>query len=550
MRTASAPSRIRSVAYTAVDCQGFAGGFTLGVVQAGFTLTAKKEMKGAFGATNCERNRHLLGDSWRTEVGTGDMWSVPHGGADLVFGNPPCSAWSVMSSKTFRGAESKILGCTWAFVDYAARVRPQVAVFESVPQAITREDGRELMRHLRAHLEEKTDLRYDLHHVRHNALALGGPAHRPRYFWVASQVPFGVEPVELDRLPVLDDVIGDLAYLPETWQAQPYRAPATWWSARLRSPDDVVDGHVSLDTPLTRRVLDLARGVTWNPRESISTVARRYHETHGRLPGSWAATAGKVVAQDFALGFTTPTRWDGDRHARVVTGGSLVMVVHPHLDRMITHREAARVLGFPDDWHVLPLRGASGLHMTWGKGITVDCGRWVGTWVRHALDGEPGGLRGTPCGDREWEVDLTRPRVITPRTSVRSVTGMVELHRRHSDTPRETDHMTEAVPEAETAAAAEPTPSARGRTRPSETLDRDEAGHAKLAEAGEAGLTRDELADKLGVKSSQAYLVIYRLKSAGRVARATGGGPGHRWVAVGDAGAQAPAEPEPEPVSG
>jgi hypothetical protein len=45
--------------------------------------------------------------------------------------------------------------------------------------------------------------------------------------------------------------------------------------------------------------------------------------------------------------------------------------------------------------------------MTWGKGITVDCGRWVGTWIKHALDGEPGSYRGDVIGDREWKIDVT-----------------------------------------------------------------------------------------------------------------------------------------------
>jgi len=35
--------------YRAVDCQGFAGGFTLGMVQAGFHLVGKREMKAGFG---------------------------------------------------------------------------------------------------------------------------------------------------------------------------------------------------------------------------------------------------------------------------------------------------------------------------------------------------------------------------------------------------------------------------------------------------------------------------------------------------------------------
>src|SRR3954468_937403 len=101
-----------------VDALGFAGGFTLGMVQAGFELVGKRELRGGFGVANCEANRHLLGDSWHAEATDHERWTVPREGAELVFGNPPCSGFSVMSAKEFRGADSKINHCMWAFVDY------------------------------------------------------------------------------------------------------------------------------------------------------------------------------------------------------------------------------------------------------------------------------------------------------------------------------------------------------------------------------------------------------------------------------------------------
>jgi site-specific DNA-cytosine methylase len=391
--------------YRAVDCQGFAGGFTLGMVQAGFTLVGKREMKGGFGVANCEVNRHLLGRRWVSESTDHEQWSPVD--ADVVFGNPPCSGFSVMSAKDFRGADSKINHCMWAFADYASRVRPHVAVFESVANAYTSSDGHQLMLSLRGRLEDRTGLRYTLHHVRHNAIAVGGAAIRRRYFWLVSRVPFGVERPSHTRYPVLNDVIEDLETLAPTWQAQPYRSPATWWSEPRRSTNGSVDGHLGLDNPLTRRMRDLLTGVDWPAGMAIGEVARRYYEKHNKLPDSWRATEEKVVKNDFFMGFTTPVRWDGRRYGRVITGGGLHNVVHPRLDRTITHREAARILGFPDDWKILPLRGVSGLNMTWGKGITVDCGRWIGDWIKRALDGEPGSYVGAEIGDREYDIDVT-----------------------------------------------------------------------------------------------------------------------------------------------
>jgi site-specific DNA-cytosine methylase len=375
------------------------------MVQAGFTLVGKREMKGGFGVANCEHNRHLLGDTWRAEAVVPEAWTTVD--ADVVFGNPPCSGFSVMSARDFRGADSKINHCMWAFADYAARVRPQMAVFESVQNAYTSVDGHALMRALRERLTERTGDVWTLYHIRHNALAVGGAAVRRRYFWLASRVPFGIERPALRRIPRLNDVIGDLENLSSTWQAQPYRMPPTWWSVGRRSDGGSVDGHVGLDNPLTRRMRDLMAGVDWKPSMAIGEVARAYWTKHGKLPDSWRATEEKVIKNDFFMGFTTPVRWDGQKSGRVITGGGLHNVVHPRLDRTITHRETARILGFPDDWRILPLRGVSGLNMTWGKGITVDCGHWIGGWIRAALDGAPGSYTGTLIAEREYDINTT-----------------------------------------------------------------------------------------------------------------------------------------------
>lgn len=387
---------------------GFAGGFTLGMTQAGFELAGKRELPGGFGVANCLANRHLLGQSWNAQVGDPAVWE-PTSNTQVVFGNPPCSGFSVMSAKSFRGANSRINECMWHFIRYAARVKPEIVVFESVQPAYNREDGRDLMRRLHTELEERTGYRYGLWHVLHNAYSIGGPAQRRRYFWLASRVPFGIEKPVLRYLPTLDDVIGDLEPLDaRTWYPQVYRAPASPYGRQFRSKSGVVDGMATLnDNAQLRRLSDLMEAIPWNPGEHIAIVARRHYERFGRLPPSFASLEAKIIGNDFNMGFTTPTRWHPDRAARVVTGAGLNCTIHPHLNRTITHREAARILGFPDDWNALPLRRVPGVNLTWGKGITVTCGRWIGEWIRRALDGQPGSWNGSDVGDREKVLDVT-----------------------------------------------------------------------------------------------------------------------------------------------
>lgn len=76
--------------YNASDVMGFAGGFTFGMVQAGFQINTKCEEHPGFGVPNCEANRHLLGDNWFTQIGPQESWEVMPDTA-VVFGNPPCS---------------------------------------------------------------------------------------------------------------------------------------------------------------------------------------------------------------------------------------------------------------------------------------------------------------------------------------------------------------------------------------------------------------------------------------------------------------------------
>jgi site-specific DNA-cytosine methylase len=396
--------------YRAVDALGFAGGMTLGIVQSGFQLVGKRELPGGFGVPNCEANRHLLGNDWQTEIGPPQDWTPV--AAELLFGNPPCSGFSPMTDNKHRGVDSKINSCMYQFIAYGTRVRPQIIAMESVRQAFT--IGRRLMQHLRYLLEQRTGLRYDQYHVMQDALELGGAARRPRYFMVLSQVPFGVEYPLIGRVPLLRDIWSDLRDHPLTWEAQPYRKQPSWWARKARGDCTTFDGHQNHNGVPIERALDLYRLVQdnggWPAGWSVGRVAEHCYDTLGKLPDSWTHMLPKLLMTKpgrprFHMGFASITRWDPDRYGRVIMGSALDMVMHPWEPRMITHREAARVMGFPDDWKIKPLRHNAGLRHTWGKGISCQCGKWIGEQAIRALDGQPAVYRGVEIGDREWLVE-------------------------------------------------------------------------------------------------------------------------------------------------
>ena len=403
--------------YTFSDVIGFGGAFALGMVQSGFELRAKREIMN-FGVKNAWANRPLLGWNWDAQVKPLTRrpdWDVYD--TDVVTGNPPCAGFSTLTMAKYRGENAAINDCMWAFVSYAELAKPQIAAFESVQQAFSQ--GRGLMTTLRDKLEASTGKKYHLYHVLHNAISLGGPAIRPRYFWLVSQVPFGVEYPIPDVVPTFRETIGDLERMNLTWEKQPYRMPETWWSTRRRSPDGAVDGHMGRTLTEWGRINDIfdALDGDWPQGMRMEDALRTVWAKHGTLPPSWKGQQDRLVGRNFSMGANQAMRWYADTPCRVITGAALGVAIHPIENRLITHREAARIQGFPDTWRLWPVRDYKNLHRTHGKGIPVDAGRWLGYWIKRALDGEPGTMTGLPDRTRDREsvlqVDKGYKRALT-----------------------------------------------------------------------------------------------------------------------------------------
>lgn len=398
-----------------VEAVGFGGAFALGAVQAGMHMVGKVERVDAFGVSNSVSNRHLLGPDWDLQIdreGDGSTWEPID--CDVVLGNPPCSGFSLLTqAKDFRGVDSPINIHMWSLLRYAARTMPQIVMFESVQQAYYQ--GAELMYALHAELEKMTGARWYLTHVLHNNLSLGGCAMRRRYFWVASRVPFGVERMNLRYVPTADDALHDLEPLGDTWAPQPYRSPPTRWSARLRSPEGLVDGCATTPTPQWHRAKWVADNLGgWPEGANLETLCREHFKKFGCLPGEAGYARGDLRLgyqytvksgvtreqhlrqRDFTMGPTQLNRWRANRHAYVITGGALSEYVHPHVLRTFTHREAARIQGFPDAWKISPQRWDARLPAVWGKGVPVDSGRWIAHWAKESIEGRHGSHTGRP----------------------------------------------------------------------------------------------------------------------------------------------------------
>ena len=395
---------------TFIDCNGLAGFMSLGFVRSGLDMTVRTGTLN-FGNPVAEVNRKHLGEQW-TSFFSEDPNDWPDTSADVVLGCPPCSGWSLWSGPANRGPDAKAHEHTRAFMKYAARIKPKMVVFECVQQAYTQ--GRAVMNQYRDMLEELSGKKYDLYHVKHNNLMVGGFSYRMRYFWVAveSGMPFGAHAEMPKEMPKMIDVIGDLENLEITWNRQKYNAEPSKFVADLRNEDGYVDGHMNrtnLESQRIQEIFDILGNEGWKPMAALNVALKEAVEKNNNtFPQSWATKEEKIRLNDFYMGFSLPARWDANSFCHVMTGSALDHIVHPTQPRRITHREAARIQGLPDNWEFVSVNNYSALGATWGKAVAVQAATWIGQATAAALEGQPNGPQGEWIGEREWLMDTDK----------------------------------------------------------------------------------------------------------------------------------------------
>jgi site-specific DNA-cytosine methylase len=274
------------------------------------------------------------------------------------------------------------------------------------------------MQRLRAELEDLTGHEYQLTHAFHSACSLpGGNALRKRYYFVASRVPFGIEPFDLVWPHTIRELIQDLEHKPLQWEADAGQP----------------DGHQvspSLHSGRIARYLEKYNDY-WTPELNMGEAVKATIADGNSLPEDFYGPDGEPINQVVASSFYAPHRWKADVLPRVMTGSFWQDVAHPWLPRTLTLREGARFMDYPDDWKLTPGQGKGAAGSWLGKGVCVSTGRWIGTWARRALEGEPGGWFGEKIGDREYSVDVTNDyKMVIGDDGVRRDARSADLKRR------------------------------------------------------------------------------------------------------------------------
>lgn len=329
-------------ALSAVGVHIFAGGFSLGV-ENHFRVRAHLEA-GPFGVGTWRLNRpevSVFVDKKREWADAVAAMRVG-GPVDLVYGNPPCTGFSLLNVKG-RGPWSKMNQGVEDVVRMGMALDAKVVVVESVRQALT--TGQAFFHGL---WERALPRWHGQAWFLVNAYDHGVPQWRPRLFWVLSE-------------HLWEPLFRPQAYTPTLLEALEHIPPGA-------------PNHEPLEDVLKDPVHSLFSAV--GPGKSIADVPREALRAVSPKLARWVT--------EHKLHLHWPTRLRADRPARVVY--STVKYIHPVEDRLLTARELARLMGFPDAFLLEgPKRDWAALL---GKGICPPVGTWLAGEVAAYLEGD------------------------------------------------------------------------------------------------------------------------------------------------------------------
>lgn len=382
----------------AADVMGFAGSMAAGVDQAGFDIVAKREPSAfnGFGVRSFAYNLPWV----ESQVAPWGEWDLPAEPVELVFGCPPCTGFSQLSFANtlihgnIVGPDAPINECMAHLIDYAARVKPQVVIMESVGVAF--KSGREWMESLWERLNARSGLNYMLTHVNMNASMVGGDVIRPRYFLVAHRQAFGV----------------GLEFVTPRTSAE--------LLADLPGEEDEVDNDWGHRTKISRssrwlKTFEFLKehGRTWKPGTRLpdNNIGLEPPSFWIREDGRHTERSLKAMGEDgpavYSHWFSTDPfstyRWRPDKPYGVVVAAVLDRAIHPVHDRNLTYREAARFMSLPDDWSLRALvESNSGAEL--GKAVPTASAKWIAHWARMSIEGTPGEYAGRDTADPDIRV--------------------------------------------------------------------------------------------------------------------------------------------------
>lgn len=328
LKTASAARK----RLTAVGCHIFAGGFTVGVRQAGFDVLCHLENT-EYGVATAKANFPDL----PIYVGE-DSWPLANlaGKVDFIYCNPPCAPWSMMGPRTTRGSgawrDDPRLSWWRQAVRLLTSLRPSVWACESVTQIYS--TGREFVDEMTLAAMEAS---YSVTHLLLDAKWAGIPQSRKRFFLLCHRSP---------------SMLG----LSFDWREVTVRETLS----RVADPGYFRPFRSDLKAALQKTAVGGRLVTTW---EQINPGFTHRRNARGHVRGRPSFQDCRLPL-DGAMG-----AYVGDK------------VYHPTKHRLLGINEAKAVCGYPLDFELVGRQGPE-LGSLLARAVMPPVGRWLAKAVK------------------------------------------------------------------------------------------------------------------------------------------------------------------------
>jgi site-specific DNA-cytosine methylase/SAM-dependent methyltransferase len=322
---------VAAVRPKAIGVYIFAGGFTLGVKRHFDVHCVLEESN--YGVKTARQNQPeipvIVGvKNWPLADLKVHEW-------DLIYGNPPCAAWSQAGSATKKGRKydsSPLVACTERYFTLLEELRPKVWAWESVQQAW--KVGEDFVRRL---AERARALGYSTTIFLHDAQYLNVPQSRRRMFMICHRVEGRIDLPDFTKVTTFDEALRGLndRGVPLEKNIGQHR----WLLGELRPGEELRQAFMRLTPP-----------------DQIKTGER------GQTVGRPAFTIKRAKA---------------DRPAYVV----MHEMVHPTEPRGLSIKELAILCGYPATYDFVDANDAGQV----GRGVCPPVGEYLARNVARAV---------------------------------------------------------------------------------------------------------------------------------------------------------------------
>ncbi|MDF2800674.1 MAG: cytosine methyltransferase [Anaerocolumna sp.] len=351
-----------SIKLNALDLFSGAGGFSVGMKNAGFNIVVSIEHDKQIAETYRYNNSEalLIVDDIRNVKASEKDLVKPTGNenntfnnikqifeskglsCDIVFGGPPCQGFS-MAGKRIRSninfLEDDRNFLFKEFIRMVKHLRPKVFILENVPGILNYNNGsvkKEIY-------ETFENLDYDVHADVLCSADFGVPQLRKRAIFIGNNI--GIDSKSLfptathnkKSYVTILDAISDLPKLNagEGKEEIPYEQNKiiTKYQTKLQNPEGIIYNHISSQhKEETIKILSMIKeGQTMKDLPEEYRTKSVHSGAYGRMKGD-------------APSYTLTTR---------LNTPSVGKITHPNQNRTITPREAARIQSFPDSYKFL-----------------------------------------------------------------------------------------------------------------------------------------------------------------------------------------------------